>query len=184
MKIISIDAETNGLWGKPFSIAAIVYEFFPEQNKGVSGIQSAGWKKTDSICLRIPDLFVTNEWVKENVLPTLEGVKITHQTEADMLKDFASFYMSHKDAQVIWHMGHVVEAYLFRLMVEQKVIGEWDAPYTPIEVATLLEAKGFKADSVDQFAKDNGIVINYGSTHNPLYDCEVTAEVYFKLKKI
>ena len=177
MKLISIDAETNGLWGKPFAVAAIVYEHFPEQDR-----VPAGWRKIDKICLRLPNSSITNEWVKHNVLPTLEGVEVTHQTEEDMLQSFANFYMSHKDAQVIWHMGHVVEAYLFRLMVEQQVIGEWDAPYTPIEVATLLETKGFKADSVDTFAKDHGIVVNYGSTHNPLYDCEITAEVYFKLK--
>lgn len=33
MKIISIDAESDGLWGRPFAIAAIVYNNGKESDK-------------------------------------------------------------------------------------------------------------------------------------------------------
>ncbi len=168
-QVISIDAETNGLWGKPFAIAAIVYD-----EKGI---------ELDKICLRLPNSEVTNEWVIKHVVPTLD-YDITNNDLTSMLADFAVFYLKYKDSSTtLWHMGHVVESGLFRMLVEGGFIGEWDAPYVPIEVATALEGVGYeKPDSVDSYIAENNINIQkYGSTHNPLYDCEVAAKVYFHL---
>ena len=169
--VMSVDAETDGLWGKSFAIAAIVYH-------------------TDDIILskftaRVPDSFVSDKWVKDNVLPTLENnFPVTHETREEMLADFASWYMKMKDnGPVLWHMGHIVEAKLFRELVELKLIGEFDAPYCPIEVSSILESIGYyKSDSVDSYAKENNLKISdYGNTHNPLYDCEVAAKVYLHI---
>lgn len=166
--IISIDAETNGLWGEPFAIAAIVYD--------------EEYNEQDRFFARISDKFVTNGWVKENVLPTLSDLPITHQSLNGMLEGFARFWMKYKgEYQALWHMGHVVESYLFRLMVDKRIIGEWDAPYTFIEVSTALELAGEPADSVDGYAKRHNLELPDGSTHNPLYDCMVAAKVYHHL---
>ena len=184
-KIVSIDAETNGLWGNPFAIAAIVYE---------------NGKEIDKICYRLPDEVVTDEWVKENVLPTL-NVDVTHKitlkddekqliskcdfkkSYKQMLKDFADFYNNYREeATVLWHMGHIVESHLFRELHRLDLIGDWDAPYNPIEVAELLRQAGEKPDSVDSYIEKYDISVNkYGSTHNPLYDCEVAFKTYFHL---
>jgi len=168
MKVISIDAETDGLWGDPFATAAIVYKNEQESAKFLA---------------RLPSSAVKNEWVKENVLPTVD-FDPTHSNLKSMLKDFALFYMKHKkDAAILWHMGHVVEAYLFRLLVQEQLIGEWDAPYCPIEVSEHLRQAGEKPDSVDAYVKKYGIeVSDYGSTHNPLYDCEAAARAFFNIK--
>lgn len=163
-KIMSIDAESDGLWGNPFAVAAIVYE---------------NGKEIDQIVLRLPNSAVSNEWVKENVLPTLDSVKITHEVYEDMMRDFASFYLKHKDAATLWHMGHIVESHLFREMHRLGFIGDWDAPYTPIEVSAYLEREGEPSDSVDSYAKKHNLEIkDYGTSHNPLYDCEVAYRVY------
>lgn len=170
--ILSVDAETDGLWGKSFAIAAIVYD-------------TESGNILNKFTARIPDSFVSNQWVKENVLPTLENnFPVTHETREEMLADFAVFYNKYREyVPVLWHMGHVVEAQLFRELVELKLIGEWDAPYCPIEVASILETIGYeKPDSVDSYAKENNLEISdYGTTHNPLYDCEVAAKVYIAI---
>lgn len=164
--IKSIDAETDGLFGKPFSIAVIVYK-----NK----------IEVDKICFRLPNSVVKNEWVKENVLATL-NFPVTHDKYEDMLKDFAKFYMKHKEAETLWHMGHIVEVFLFRECVRLGFLGEFETPYNPIEVAEMLRIKGFQPDSVDLYIDIHGLTIkDYGSTHNPLYDCEVAAKTYFHL---
>lgn len=163
-KIMSIDAETDGLWGQIFAVAAIVYENGKEVEKRV---------------FRLPNSVVENEWVKKNVLPTLDSVKITHEVYEDMMKDFADFYLHHKDATALWHMGHIVEAHLFREMHRLGYIGDWDAPYTPIEVSAYLEREGEPSDSVDNYASKHSLEISdYGNTHNPLYDCEVAYKTY------
>ena len=169
MKILSIDAETDGLWGNIFSIAGIVYN-----EKG---------EEIDKILLRLPNKVVKNEWVKENVLPELD--KVTHSEYEKMMVDFANFYMKYKDeATVLWHMGHIVESHLFRELHRLELIGDWDAPYTPIEVSETLRIAGEKVDSVDDYAEKYSLEISdYGSTHNPLYDCEVAFKVWRHLEE-
>lgn len=178
MKIISIDAETGGLWGRPFAVAAQVYNFHAYPGHPDSG----QWHCTDIFLARLPDEVVQDEWVIENVLPTLD-FDPEFFNYGEMLESFAEFYLKHKDATPLWHMGHVVEAYLFRECVRLGFIGKYDAPYTPIEVHEVLRCKGFKPDSVDSYAKEHKIKLPEGSTHNPLYDCEVAARVYFHLLK-
>jgi hypothetical protein len=169
-KIISIDAETDGLWGKPFSVAAIVYQ---------------DGKEVAKIILKRPDECVSNEWVRENVLPALKNVDVTHEAYEDMLDSFASFYFKHKkDAKIICHMGYIVEAFLFREMRELGIIGDWDAPYPLIDISGHLEMAGEDATSVDAYAKKHDLIVSdYGSTHNPLYDCEVAARVYMHIMR-
>lgn len=50
-------------------------------------------------------------------------------------------------------MGHIVEANLFKELVSSGYIGEWDAPYTPIEVSALLAVCKYDMDSVDKLAE-------------------------------
>lgn len=165
-RIFSIDAETNGLWGNPFSVAGIVYDIDENNN----------FTEIDRICLRLPNSFVTDSWVIENVLPTL-NFKITHIEYEKMLKDFADFYLKYKEATVIYHMGHIVETHLFRELHKIKAIGYWDAPYAPLEVAEYLRMVNKDSDSVDNYAEEFNLTTKENNTHNPLYDCEVTAIV-------
>lgn len=168
MKVFSIDAETDGLWGSPFAVAAIVYQDGQEVARFMA-------------CL--PTSEVKNQWVIDNVLPTLAGVNPTHGYYEDMLADFAKFYMAHKqDADVVCHMGYIVEAFLFREMHRLGFIGEWAAPYPLYDVSGNLQQAGYSATSVDLYAKRHNLAISdYGTTHNPLYDCEVAAKVYMHL---
>ena len=169
-RIISIDAETNGLWGKPFAIAAIVYE---------------NGQEVERVSFRCPISGKTNEWVEQNVLPEMVEIPLTHSSLEDMYQAFAAWYMaSKKDASILWHMGHVVEAGIFRDLVSLNMIGEWDAPYVPLEVSMLLMAAGEKPDSVDTYLLKHGLKKPEltGGTHNPLYDAEVAASVFFHLQ--
>ena len=165
--ILSLDAETDGLWGKAIAIAAVAYD--------ENGVEMA------SFCERSSEK-VQNEWVKENVEPVLQNIRCAGDY-IDLLTSFARFYRFLRErynVTVLWHMGHVVEAYLFRELVAHKLIGEWDAPYTPIEVADHLRVHDCAPDSVDGYAREHGIEIpdELGSTHNPLYDCVVAHKVY------
>ena len=174
-KIISVDAETNGLWGKAFAIAAILY---------TQETDDAAWVEVDRIVVRLPDNFIKNQWVKDNCLPRMKGIKVTHYSYPKMLSTFANWYNDNrKDTVVLWHMGHVVEAFLFREMVDFAFIGEWDAPYTPIEVAEVLRCHGEDPASVDTYLKKKGVVISdvEGGTHNPIYDCIAAMTAYIEL---
>lgn len=178
-KIFSFDAETNGLWGDPFAVAAIVYE-----ERYMTG-GAPFWVETDRFIARLPDSAVTNRWVFEHVLPALADISPTHDSYEGMLRDFATFYLKHqKGAEFVCHMGYVVEAHLLREMYRFGFIGDWAAPYPLHDVAGNLRQAGEDPTSVDKYAVKYDLKItDYGTTHNPLYDCEVAAKVYIHLLK-
>lgn len=165
-KIFSFDAETNGLWGQAFSIAAIVYD-----ENGVETARFIG---------RCPIEGEINSWVAENVLPTMTDIPVTHESYDAMLADFAKFYLANKaDAAVIAHMAFIVEVKLLRDAHDRGFIGDWDAPYPLIDVAGNLQQVGEDPTSVDSYVTKFGLEVrNFGTTHNPLYDSEVAAVVY------
>lgn len=167
MKIFSFDAETNGLWGTAFSIAALVYE---------NGVETARF------LARCPIEGETNPWVKDNVLPKMEDIMQTHNSYEAMLASFAEFYKEHKqDANIVVHMGVPVESRLFADMHTMGFIGDWDAPYPLLDVAGMLLQAGEDPTSVDAYANKYAIEVGENNTHNPLYDSEVAAKVFVHL---
>ena len=167
-KIFSFDAETNGLWGQAFSIAAIVYD--------ESGMEIARFIG------RCPIEGETNSWVAENVLPKMEDIPVSHSSYDELLADFAKFYLANKaDAHVIVHMGVPVESSLFRDMHSRGYIGDWDGPYPLIDLAGSLLQANEDPTSCDSYVAKYGLKVAEGNTHNPLYDSEVAAVVFSHL---
>jgi len=168
-KIFSFDAETNGLWGRAFSIAAIVYDESGEERARFIG--------------RCPIEGEVDEFVAEKVLPQMEGIKESHGSYDTLLNDFAEFYLREKQgADVIAHVAVPVEARVLIDMHAKGFIGDWDGPFPLIDVAGCLKQAGEDPNSVDNYANKYGIAIDKaefeGGTHNPLYDSVVAARVY------
>jgi len=184
-KVFSFDAETDGLWGNPFAVAAIVYTHYPAMDRGVDGKRPERWEKTAQFFACLPLENIKNDFAVKEVVPALAKIRTTHETYKEMLKSFSLFYMQHKEgSECIAHMGYIVEAHLLREMHRLGFIGDFDAPYPLYDVSGNLQAAGEDATSVDDYAKKHGICTSeYGSTHNPLYDCAVAAEVYIHLTK-
>lgn len=185
---VSLDVESDGLWGKPFAIGAACYNINKDE------IHSHTWVIKDL------DSFVTNQWVKENVLPNLDmdspfggfvtdvvddkkvtnPVRIECDDYEELLWSFANnFWNFVKDAQMLWHMGHIVEANLFKELHNHSLIGDFDAPYSPIEISVVLASKGYEPDSVDKYIEDQLHLKTVGNTHDPLYDARAAAIVFF-----
>jgi hypothetical protein len=169
-KVFSFDAETNGLWGQAFAIGALVYD-----ENGAEIARFVG---------RLPDTEVTDLWVKTNVLPKIGGIPVTHKSYYQLLLDFANFYKANKGgADIVVHMGYIVEAKIIRDMQERGFIGDLDGPYPLYDVSGNLQAVGADPTSVDKFAREHGLDVGVGTdivggTHNPLWDSAVTAAVY------
>lgn len=171
-KVFSFDAETNGLWGDAFAISAAVYE------DGKMVMDFTAYLGTDG---------VTDSWVRENVLPKLDGLAKTHDSYDAMLASFAEFYLAHKkDADVIAHMGVPVEAKLLLDAHQRGLIGDWDGPYPFLDVAGVLKAKGEDPTSVDKYNERNSLMVGRSeveglATHHPLYDSAAAAVAYMHL---
>lgn len=171
MKIFSFDAETNGLQGNAFAIAAVVKE-------------EDGTIK--EFLARCPVSEKLDAWVEENVMPQLNNLKETHKDLKRMLKSFAEFYLENKeDAVFIGHMVVPVESRLLIQMHQLGLIGDWDMPYNLYDLAGMLLMAGEPTDSVDSYNQKNGLEIPTfsGGTHNPLYDSYAALTAFERLLK-
>lgn len=160
-KVISFDAETNGLWGQAFSIAAVLQE-----EDGT----------TKEFLGRCPIQEPINEWVEKNVLPEMEDIEENFSSYEELLNGFMGFYLNNKEgADIIVHMGLPVEARLFIDAHNMGILGDWDAPYPLIDICTFPEI----GTSVDSYNRRNEIVVPFkGSTHNPLFDSYAALAAY------
>lgn len=174
MKVFSFDAETNGLWGQAFALSAAVYE---------------GGQLTAQFTAYLGANGVTDEWVRDNVLPKLSDLAVTHADYDAMLASFAEFYLANKgEADIIAHMGVPVESKVLLDMHGRGLIGDWDGPFPFLDVASVLKARGEDPTSVDKYNEQHGLLAGRSeaeglATHHPLYDSIAAAVAYMHLMK-
>lgn len=167
-KILSIDCETNGLWGHVFAVAMTVTD-------------ETG-REVDSFARKCVDESVNNPWVCENVIPALTDID-QEAVHRDLLEKAARFYMAHKEGTVvIAHCPAPVEARFFEALHSEGIIGDWDAPFPLLGIEGLLDAANEPLTEATGYMKKHSLPIPPGSPHNPLYDCRVATAMYRHLK--
>lgn len=163
MKIFSVDAETDGLYGPAFAIAVTVRE----NGKEIARFEG-----------RIPNTEVTDVWVWANIIPVLGGMKVTHSSSEKLEEAFWAFWeLQRENAVVVAYCGSPVESGLFRRCVERRRDErQWSGPFPAInDVATLLLVLG-EDESMDAYNKKCGIVVPFeGEAHHPMYDAVAAA---------
>lgn len=164
-KIISIDCESDGLYGDIFAIGVSVFLNGEEIDSfvGMSSLKE-----------------VSNPWVVDNVLPHIK-VSNVYDSKEDLREDFWKFWISHKNnAITIVDIGSPVESNLFRKCVEKDLDNRlFQGPYPLHEVATMLLANNIDPD-IDRksYTKD---ILNYTpSRHNPLDDARMSLATWLK----
>lgn len=166
-KIFSVDAEVDGLYGQAFAVAVRVYD--------ADGTLEAVFDG------RVPDRWVKDPWVKENVLPALGDMEVTHETPEALLEAFWAFWIAHKEgARVLAHCGAPVETNLFRRAVEADLAArQWGSfyPYYQ-EVGMLIDLLGEDGSSVDGYLTRHGLQKPAGVPHHPGYDSEAAYTAY------
>lgn len=176
MKIFAFDAKKNGLnglWGLPFVIAAVVYDTVT--------------KKAKPFLAYLGPELVSDSWVKENVLPKLAGVEVTHSSYNDMLMAFSKFYLENKvGADVVSNMPIHVDSTLLKDMHDRSYIGDFDGPYPLYELAGMLKMIEEDPTSVDEYIKKYNLMLSMEGEkdlepHHPLYDAAVAALTYAHL---
>lgn len=163
-KIVSLDAESDGLYGASFAIGVTVREDGVEIARFVGRCPYVG----------------TNKWVLANVVPTLSGMPITHDSSVKLEEAFWRFWMVHRqNAVVIAHCAYPVETGLFARCVKRDLEArQWCGPFPLNDVATLFTTLGEPADSVDAYVAKHGLSVPDGATHDPYYDAVVAALVW------
>jgi hypothetical protein len=167
VKILSVDAETNGLYGQPFVVGAVCTLY----------------DAADVYLARCPIDGPVNPWVADNVLPALADVPESQPDYPALLADFARWYDDHIDgADVIAHCGVPVEARLFADLIHVLGRDPFSGPFPLHDVATLILLGGYDPTSAEVYMRGNGLRVPAAaegmSAHNPLYDAIVADVVW------
>lgn len=169
-RILTIDAEANGLAGEVFCVAM-----------NVTTALDGPVRELDSVVVRCPIKGPVEPWVQENVMPAIADVKVDCQNYGELLAKVAGWHRqwSALGVRTLTHVPWPVEARLFTDLYRGHDI--WDGPYPLLDVAPLLLAAGHDPTSVDGFLGSSGIAPPEGAPHHPLYDVRATAAAWWHL---
>lgn len=163
-RVISIDAETNGLAGRAFAVALTLTD--------------PGGELANRV-LRCPiGELHTDQWVAENVLPGIADIPENCHDYPQLLAELVTTYTDWggRAVPLIAHVAWPVEA---RLLLDAFNGSDvWRGPYPLIDVASVLLAKGFDPLTVDGYLRDHDIPAPHGSPHHPLYDARAAERCY------
>lgn len=161
-----VDAETDGLYGKFLSVAALVTD------------QSGNELDRFYIAVKTKKEDLRSEWVKQNVFPFLSEADSTVATEEELLESFWAFWTQYREKCIaIAHVQYPVEARLFSSCVaKDHPAREYLAPFPLYDLSTLLAAKGYDFDGKD-FPKNTPAL----PPHNAINDVIEMAKIWCAL---
>lgn len=152
------DVESTSLHGTAFAVGAVVY--------------SPKGELLDSFeLLSIEESTQANDWVKENVIPHLQGMPICAYGFT-LREEFYQFYMKHKDTCNVWvDCGFPVETnFLSQIVKDKPEEREWTMPYPLRDISTMIniEIDRNELSRLPNLRK-----------HNPLDDAKASATALF-----
>lgn len=162
MKIFSVDAETDGLYGSVWAIGAVVLDGETEIERFEGQLDPA---------------YVTDEWVTKNIVPVVE-LKL-YEDYIELLNTFWKFWMKWRDETVcVADFGAPVEAGLFRACVGfNRQERNWLGPYPMHELGTLLLIRGLDVDINRRELANRPELVR----HNPVDDALASGLCWQKL---
>lgn len=165
MKYFTFDAETDGLYGQAFAIAAAVVD---EQGNVL-----------DSFCEKCVEPGIRDAWTRKNCLPYLSEIPDC-ESRAALRQHFWAFYMRYRDdCVIVADVPCPVEAGLLRACVEDDLeTRRSQGPYPLIDVASVLFAHGIDPD-VNRMAYSG----YQGKRHHPLDDAVASVLCIIKAMK-
>lgn len=165
MKIIGIDAETDGLYGPIWAIGMCVLseDGRVDSNFGVR----TSYEPSD-------------EWVRTNIWPVCQGLPTMSRTR--MHDEFWNHWrdLTDKGWITIADFGAPVEARLFRDMIADDRSRWFQGPYPLHELATALLLNGYDPDIARETLAERVGMVEFVK-HNPVHDAEMTARTFYAL---
>lgn len=168
MSIFSFDVESIGLYGDVFAVGIVILS---DDNTEV-----------ESLFLRADDklaagLGTNRQWVKENVIPTLEPINCS--SLRDLRDSFWNYYISCKtrypNIVFVADCGSPCESGFLKMCVLDDLENrQWSAPFPLHEVGTALYLCG-KDPTASYDRKPNELPI-----HNPVNDARMSGRVWLE----
>lgn len=170
-RLLVIDVESNGLYGQPFCVGAVLMD--------------PGGRVLNDFIGRCGIDEVPDDYVEKNVIPALDkaGIREDSYSFDDMAARFVEWHWSIFEVDYgrltpadVWtyvDAGFPVDVEFLRRLDGKK---DWKPPYPLHDVATLIAAAGIDPDvNREAYAASlMGPRPRRGAKHNPLWDAEVS----------
>lgn len=174
-KIVFLDVKSTDLNGEVFYVFAVSFD--QREYKHVR------WRPTQTY----------SQYVKDNDLPVIDHIPVTHDSRAEALRDFAEWWCRLKDEgyTICTHMSHAVEIrFMLDLYAENNdILGTFDGSYPIFDTSSMLHVLGFQSDSEEAFLRKQlpGYVERlelHFSPHDSRFKFYVAARTYELLTSI
>lgn len=168
---------------KPFSKNIIFFDTeFSSLDPYVGEILSVGMVKYsgEELYFELEHDGECSEWVKENLLHTLKGPKISREDARQKITDF----VGDSTPYIVSYVNSFDALYLYKLLglEESNKIIFW----IPIDFASILFGLGIDPEIYQndemKYVRDLGIDLDRYTIHNALDDAKILREVYLKLE--
>ena len=121
-----------------------------------------------------------SEWMKENLLHTLKGPKVSREEAVKKISHFVG-----KDRPyIVGYASHLDNIYLLKLFSSKEAFVMGPFHWLPIDFASILFAFGIDPESYlkneMKFIRELGIDITKYRLHDALDDAKLLREVYLK----
>lgn len=164
MKIFSVDAESDGLYGDIWAIGACVIQ------PGTITANPPVFRG------QLDPQVVSDTWVQENIVPVVNLPR--YESSEDLLNAFWEFWLQHRsDSVCLGDFGAPVEAWLFRSAIElDRSARMWQGPYPMHELGTALLLAGVNPDvNRREYAEQRHLI-----QHNPVDDAYAAAMCWLR----
>jgi len=116
----------------------------------------------------------TSDWVKENVIPNLTGIKVPREEAKEKIRDFVGSTTPY----LVSYVNQFDAIYWYKLFG----IDNHPAYWIPIDFASILFGLGInpRFSTNQNFLNDLGIDTTKYKKHNALEDAKLLREIYLK----
>lgn len=172
-KLLSFDLESNGLHGKAFAVGAVV--------------MGADGHIYDEFMARARLTEKVDEWVKDNVLPAIADMPITHDNYEGLREAFWGWYLLAEPQAdyVLVNNGYPVE-YRFLLDCQDANLEEryWQHPFPLLELSSMLIMTEHGSGYNKRLLKST-LDEDYGrKLHHPLEDAKMAVKIAFEALRL
>jgi hypothetical protein len=117
----------------------------------------------------------TNDWVKQNTLPTLTGKKVSREEARAKIKEF----VGDTKPFMVGYVNQYDTLYLYKLFGVENQPFWW----LPIDFASIIFSVGKNPDKILEFAEKLKINTGKYKQHNALDDAKLLRDTYLKFFK-
>jgi DNA polymerase III epsilon subunit-like protein len=162
---------------RPFSDNVIFYDTeFSNLDPYTGEILSIGMVKIsgEELYLELEHTGPVGDWVKEHIIPTLKGPRVSREDARQRIKEF----VGDGKPYAVSYVNPYDTLYFYKLFGFPT--GDQPCYWLPVDLSSIIFGDGKDPEDLFAFAAELGIDTKQYTQHHALYDARLLRDVYMK----